>query len=244
MKSIHEILIFIVIMLNYSYSFHKNLWKISSKQFQRFSKCFRSDLSHSAYAGDTIYALSSGTLTKSGVAVVRLSGPNSLYTFHQLQKPEKRTQTLTPRLASLKSLYCPFSNEMIDKALVLWFPAPKSFTGEDVIELHVHGSRAVISSLFQTFEKIGDASTSGIIRPAEPGEFTRRAFENGKMDLTEVEGLSDLLEAETSSQRKQALRQMEGHIRIVYERWRYTISRPTSFSYISILMLERNSLNA
>jgi tRNA modification GTPase len=187
----------------------------------RFQSSVRTTSYFASKVEDTIYALSSGTLTKSGVAVVRLSGPNSLFCFEQLQNIHKKPQALTPRLASLRSLFCPFTKEMIDKALILWFPAPKSFTGEDIVEFHIHGSRAVVSALFTTLERLNSQSqTRGAIRPAEPGEFTRRAFENGKMDLTEVEGLSDLLAAETATQRKQALRQMEGHLKVIYENWR------------------------
>lgn len=169
-------------------------------------------------ADDTIYALSSGPLTKSGVAVVRLSGPSALECYQKLVKTPQKS-TIAPRAATLKSFFCPFSNDMLDKGIAIWFPSPRSFTGEDVIELHLHGSRAVINSLFQVFERLSTEANINI-RPAEPGEFSRRAFENGKMDLTEVEGLSDLLAAETANQRKQALRQMEGHARVIFEKWR------------------------
>lgn len=111
---------------------------------------------------------------------------------------------------------------------MLWFPSPRSYTGEDVCELHVHGSRAVIKGVFASLTELGgqgDTSTAihyknSSIRPAERGEFTKRAFENGRLDLTEAEGLGDLLVADTSAQRKQALRQMEGHMRRTYEGWR------------------------
>lgn len=174
---------------------------------------------------DTIYALSSGSNTKSGVAVVRISGPKAIYCLEAMKSPNKDFLPPKPRVASLRSLYCPLSKELLDKALVLWFPGPNSFTGEDVVELHVHGSKAVLSSIFQALAFLDDQSSHSqqnpsSVRAAEPGEFTRRAFENGKMDLTEVEGLADLLAADTSQQRKQALRQMEGHLRRAYERWR------------------------
>ena len=127
--------------------------------------------------------------------------------------------------AYLKDLYCPQSGLKLDKALVLWFPAPNSFTGEDVLELQVHGSVAVVSGVLTAFEHLNKAAASsgnsvGRIRPADAGEFTRRAFQNGKMDLTEVEGLADLLEAQTGVQRVQALKQMEGHLRVKFEKWR------------------------
>lgn len=118
---------------------------------------------------------------------------------------------------------------------VLWFPSPRSYTGEDVCELHVHGSRAVIKGVFAALTELGESlrvkndtdvndhhhSQHPHIRLAERGEFTKRAFENGRMDLTEAEGLGDLLVADTSAQRKQALRQMEGYMRRTYENWRY-----------------------
>lgn len=174
---------------------------------------------------DTIYAMSSGPIVKTGVAVIRLSGIHSKLCLTHLCKPtmpfpEKRT-------ASLRKLYCPKSGELLDKALVIYFPSPNSFTGEDVVELHVHGSRAVIIGIFTALDyldgksiSIDDNNKKISIRPADKGEFTRRAFDNGKMDLTEVEGLADLLDAETSQQRNQALKQMEGYIRVTFEKWR------------------------
>ena len=146
--------------------------------------------------------------------------------------------------ASLRNLYCPKSKEKLDKALVLWFPGPGSFTGEDVVELHLHGSHAVVGGVLSAFEILNSAVSShqyaalnnlselrdrakqrgiGPIRPAAPGEFTRRAFENGKMDLTEVEGLSDLLDAQTELQRVQAINQMEGHLSLKFEHWRFRL---------------------
>lgn len=124
--------------------------------------------------------------------------------------------------AHLKKLYCPKTGLILDKALVLWFPGPHSFTGEDVAELHLHGSIAVVSGVLSAFEHMNSQSSHcvGRIRPAEAGEYTRRAFQNGKMDLTEVEGLADLLEAQTGVQRVQALNQMEGHLKIKFEGWR------------------------
>lgn len=96
------------------------------------------------------------------------------------------------------------SGDALDDAVVLWFPGPKSATGEDVAEFHVHGSRAVLNALFAVLASFAD------VRAAEPGEFTRRAFENGKIDLTEAEGLDDLIHADTDRQRRQALRQLQG----------------------------------
>ena len=144
--------------------------------------------------------------------------------------------------AYLKNIYCPKSGHMLDKALILWFPNPTSFTGEDVFELHVHGSLAVVSGILEALEFLNSYSLNsenndvGRIRPAEAGEFTKRAFRNGKMDLTEVEGLADLLDAQTGVQRVQALKQMEGHLKVKFERWRLIIffSRHTITSKCNI----------
>jgi tRNA modification GTPase len=176
-------------------------------------------------AKDTIYALSSGPITKSGVSVIRISGSSALKCAQTLcqKKADNQRPLFRERVATLRHLYCPKSRDVLDQSLVLWFPAPRSFTGEDVVELHVHGSRAVVIGIMESLEYLDSIfrnNNNNGIRPAERGEFTRRAFENGRMDLTEVEGLSDLLEAETAQQRKQALLQMDGHQRKIYEAWR------------------------
>jgi len=156
----------------------------------------------------TIYALSSGH-GKAGVAVVRISGPASGHVLRSL------TGVITrPRFVSLKALRDPITGDVIDHSLIIWFPGPASFTGEDMAELHVHGGRAVIEAVLAA---LGPFES---LRPAEPGEFARRAFENGKLDLTAAEGLADLIDAETEAQRKQALRQSAGALRDLYESWR------------------------
>ncbi|MHA1134063.1 MAG: tRNA uridine-5-carboxymethylaminomethyl(34) synthesis GTPase MnmE [Alphaproteobacteria bacterium] len=153
-------------------------------------------------SGGTIVAPASGA-GPSAVAVVRVSGPRTRAVLEALvgTVPE-------PRQASLRKL------ADIDRGLVLWFPAPRSFTGEDMAELQVHGSRAVVQALVEAVLEVEGT------RLAEPGEFARRAFENGKLDLTEVEGLADLVNAETEAQRRQALAQSEGALRRLYEGWR------------------------
>jgi len=157
---------------------------------------------------DTIFALSSGAVP-SGVAVVRVSGPATMATVEAL------CGDVPPiRKAAVRNLVHPESGAWIDEALVLVFRGPSSFTGEDVAEFQCHGSRAVIAELLEVLsERKG-------CRPAEPGEFTRRAFENGRLDLTEVEGLSDLIAAETRVQKQQALRQMGGSLGKLYDVWR------------------------
>src|SRR5437868_2746320 len=145
----------------------------------------------------TIFALSSGRLP-SAIAVVRVSGPQAGSTLTWLAG-----KIPIPRRAT-RALLHDARQQPIDDAVVLWFPEPASATGEDVAEFHVHGGRAVVASL------LGAISAIENVRAAEPGEFTRRAFENGKLDLTEAEGLDDLIRADTDRQRRQALRQLQG----------------------------------
>jgi tRNA modification GTPase len=157
---------------------------------------------------DTIFALSSGR-PPVAIAVVRISGPRAGDALKALTG-----KVPAPRTAALARVSDPQSREAIDEALALWFPAPHSETGEDVAELQLHGGRAVIAATL--------AALAGIegLRPAEAGEFTRRAFEHGKLDLTEVEGLADLVMAETEAQRRQAYRQLRGLLGDRAEAWR------------------------
>jgi tRNA modification GTPase len=149
-------------------------------------------------ADDTIFALASGA-GRAAVAVVRLSGPQAGPALQRLAGALP-----PPRHAALRPLCDPADGRVLDRALVLWFPAPASFTGEPCAELHLHGGRAVVAAVLAAL-----AALPGC-RLAEPGEFTRRAFLNGKMDLAEVEGLADLIDAQTEGQRRQALRQLDG----------------------------------
>lgn len=157
---------------------------------------------------ETIFALASAP-GRSGVAVIRVSGPEAGAAVRRLTGREPPA----PRRAVLRRLVNG-SGAVLDEGLVLWFPGPASFTGEDVAELHLHGGPAVIAA---TVDALGDCPG---LRPAEPGEFTRRAFENGKLDLTAAEGLADLVGAETEAQRRQALRQMQGELGRLYDGWR------------------------
>lgn len=158
-------------------------------------------------AADTIVAPASGA-GLAAVAVIRISGPATRDMLEAFCGGIPQ-----PRHASLRDIGPP-QRERLDRGLVLWFPGPASFTGEDMAELHVHGSRAVIREVVEAVLSVGGT------RLAEPGEFARRAFENGKLDLTEVEGLADLIGAETEAQRRQALAQAEGSLRALYEGWR------------------------
>lgn len=163
---------------------------------------------HLREASDTIFALSTAP-GKAGVAIIRVSGSQAESTIRALSGP-----TPEHRVASLRTLKTPQTGEIIDQALVLYFQAPQSFTGEDVAEFHIHGSRAVILHMLEVLGGLPG------LRMAGPGEFTKRAFIHGQMDLTQVEGLSDLIEAETRVQQKVALRQMKGELHELYQSWR------------------------
>lgn len=159
---------------------------------------------------ETIFALASAP-GRGGVAVFRLSGPGSLDALHRLTG-----MTPAPRVATRVRVR--HHGEDIDDGLALAFPAPRSFTGEDVVELHLHGGRAVAAALAEALLSLG-------LRPAEAGEFSRRAFLNGKLDLTRAEAIADLVEAETAAQRRQALRQLDGGLAALVEGWRERLVR-------------------
>ncbi|CAN5906934.1 tRNA uridine-5-carboxymethylaminomethyl(34) synthesis GTPase MnmE [soil metagenome] len=154
---------------------------------------------------DTIYAAATAA-GRAAVAVVRVSGPRARAAVRSVAGKVPRA-----RVAGLRTLQS--ESGPIDQALVLWFPGPASYTGEDSAEFHVHGGPAVISALLEALAAQG-------LRLAEPGEFTRRAFENGKLDLAQAEGVADLIEAETEAQRRQALAQVEGALGLAHQRWR------------------------
>jgi len=158
---------------------------------------------------DTIFALASAP-GKSAVAIVRLSGAAAADAVRDLTGGA----VPAPRQAALRRLIDPATGDEIDRALVLWFPGPASYTGEDVAEFHIHGGRAVLSAVLRAMGAMAG------FRPAEAGEFSRRAFEHGKLDLTAAEGIADLVEAETDIQRRQALRQSGGALAALYEGWR------------------------
>ncbi|KAM7364089.1 tRNA modification GTPase GTPBP3, mitochondrial isoform 2-T2 [Cochliomyia hominivorax] len=164
---------------------------------------------------NTIFALSSA-YGKCGVSVIRVSGPE---TRKALRAIVHNRNDLKDRFAYLKNFYHPKTNDVIDKGLVLWFPGPASYTGEDSCEFQVHGSLAVISAMLDALAYVPG------LRPATPGEFTKRAFFGNKLDLTEVEGLADLIHAETEAQRKQALLQSTGSLSRLYDNWRKRLIR-------------------
>lgn len=195
---------------------------------------------------DTIFALSSGGGGSAGgataVSVIRLTGPRAHDALRALLvKPGQSLADVKmpkARMASLRTLWDPTSSsvnlfgdieddasaekynpDQLDSALILTFSAPRSFTGEDIVEIHCHGSRAVVRGILDTLAHATMATAYGM-RPADRGEFTQRAYGRGKLDLTEVEALADLITADTSLQRKQALRQFDGRLSRLYEGWR------------------------
>ena len=157
----------------------------------------------------TIYALSSGPGT-AGIAVIRVSGKNTV----QVIKKLTGSQLPKPRVATLKKFNKNGGKELIDEGVIIWFPAPNSYTGEDLAEFHVHGSRAVIKAMQSSIAKIKNC------RLAEPGEFTKRAFQNGRINLLKAESIADLISAETEIQRKQALKIMSGKSSDKFNSWR------------------------
>lgn len=159
-------------------------------------------------AGETIFALASGA-GRAGVAVLRVSGPRALLTY----KNFTHRPVLEPRLATFSTFRDPQTRELLDKGVAVYFKAPHSFTGEDVVEYHVHGGAAVIRGFLSALARQENC------RLAQPGEFTRRAFENGKIDLTAAEAVADLIDAETEAQRAQALDQLSGGLARLYRGW-------------------------
>ncbi len=175
-------------------------------------------------AEPTIYALSSGA-GKAGVAVIRISGRAAGTAVDRLTAGRRPPV----RVASMRTLVDPQTGSPLDQALVLWFQGPASFTGEDCAELHVHGGRAVITGVLGALGWLPDC------RLAEPGEFTRRAFFNGRLDLTEAEALADLIDADSEGQRRQALRQMSGGgLGRQAEAWRAAILRAQALTEAAI----------
>ena len=166
----------------------------------------------------TIFALSSGPGI-SGVAVIRVSGGNTAHVIKQITGEDLPA----PRVATLRHFNKINSNELIDEGVLIWFPAPNSYTGEDLAEFHVHGSRAVINAIHASISKIKNC------RLAEPGEFTKRAFQNGKINLLKAESIGDLISAETEIQRKQAVQIMNGKSSKQFNSWREKLLRILSY---------------
>jgi tRNA modification GTPase len=165
--------------------------------------------------GSTVFAPSSGAGHTSAVVVVRVSGPHVSDVAARMlrSKSGEEGAPLRHRIASLRRVVDPQSDRLIDEAMVILFQGPRSYTGEDVLELHVHGGRSVVRGVMSGLEAIPGCRLAG------PGEFTRRAFENGKIDLTQAEGIADLLDADTDEQRALALMQLRGGLRELYDDW-------------------------
>jgi len=170
---------------------------------------------------DTIFALATAQ-GKAGVAVIRVSGPNAI------QVGENLTRRTLPARGMIFSKLKDKEGQILDEALVLSFTAPDSFTGENIVEFQLHGSTAVVSTVMSALE------VSNLARLADPGEFTRRALDNGKLDLTQVEGLADLIDAETEAQRKQAQVILSGALGALADRWRTDLIRAASLIEVTI----------
>ncbi len=188
----------------------------------------------------TIFALATAS-GRAGIAVVRVSGPGAgaallslALDLSALPPPRQATRVILYASESNLSSAANGERDKIDDALVLWFPGPASFTGEDVVEFHIHGGHAVLDSLLTSL-----AGCAGLV-PAGPGDFSRRAFENGKMDLTAVEAIADLVDAETVAQRRQALAQMGGALAARYDGWRERLVRSMAFAEASIDFAEED----
>ena len=169
---------------------------------------------------NTIYALST-VFGKSGVAVIRISGPQSLNIISELTNID--ITKIKPRYTYFTDIINKKTKEILDKSLVIYFNSPYSFTGEDIVEIQCHGSKAVLNSVLNCLSNIKG------VRLAEPGEFSKRAFYNNKMDLTQAEGLADLIDAETSEQQKYAIKQMSGSLRNLYNSWRNDLVKILSY---------------
>ncbi|CAF4635982.1 unnamed protein product [Rotaria socialis] len=161
----------------------------------------------------TIFALATGPQLRSGVAIIRVSGSLATQSLLKLTR-ETKLEKFKPKQLYVEKIYHHKTNDLIDQCMTVWFKGPKSFTGEDVVEFHIHGSKAVVGAIFSALSSFPN------YRLAEPGEFSKRAYLNGRLDLTEAEGLIDLINAQTEQQRKQSLYQMQGSLKELYERWR------------------------
>ena len=179
----------------------------------------------------TIYSLSTGGGV-AGVAVIRVSGPQAKDCLAAMcKKPVKARQ------ASFRQIFQPGTAELLDQGLVLWLPGPATFTGEDVVEFQIHGGRATIVAVIDGLSQIKNC------RQAEAGEFTRRAFLNGRLDLVEIEGLGDLIHAQTEAQRLQALNQSKGAASDVFNQWRSTLISILGYLEASIDFIEENDVS-
>lgn len=167
----------------------------------------------------TIYALST-KLGRAAIGVVRISGSQSLYIYNTLAKTKTPPR---PKTTSVRKIYSLATGTLLDEALTVFFKSPKTYTGEDLLELHLHGGTAIIQSVLRAIQQLHNPEKGVFIRYAENGEFSRRAFLNGRFDLTELEGIREMIDAETESQRLAALLSLTGETKRVFQRWREEI---------------------
>ncbi|RHZ83004.1 hypothetical protein Glove_101g25 [Diversispora epigaea] len=186
----------------------------------KYVKNIRHYKTNNSHAQDTIFALSTAQ-GKAGIAIIRISGPNASQALREMVSLKKNFPI--PRKATGRLIVHPITGEMLDHGLVLWFPGPNSYTGEDIAEFHIHGGTSVVRGVLDALGSIEG------FRHAECGEFTHRAFDNDKLDLTEVEGIADLLNAETEAQRRLALRQAQGGLKHLYDTWRQQLIENMAF---------------
>lgn len=187
---------------------------------RRFTSCVTYRQNYN-YFSPTVYALSTAP-SRAAIGVIRITGPASKKIFIELTGSKKIP---THRIASVRKIYDfqdqPKNKILLDECLILYFQSPKSYTGEDLLELHLHGGTAVINRVMDTISKLHSPETP--IRLAEPGEFSKRAFQNQRFDLTEVEGINSLIHAETEMQRISALTSMKGDTHYLFNQWRERI---------------------
>lgn len=189
----------------------------------------------------TIYALSTPAGQKSAIAIIRITGT---HTTHIYKKLTGLSQLPKPRKALLRKLYNPHEkNNLLDSSIALYFKSPHSFTGEDMLELHIHGGKAISNSVIKAIESIHDRNNGINIRYAEAGEFSKRAFQNSKFDLTEIEGIRDLIDAETESQRRSVLSSFNGENKRLFHKWRKELIECSSKLTAIIDFGDDNDLN-
>jgi len=179
----------------------------------------------------TIFSLSSGAGI-AGVAVIRVSGPNVVDCINLMCKSRVK-----PGRVALRKIFHPVTGLLLDEGFVLWFPGPGSFTGEDIVEFQIHGGRATISAVVDALSAVKGC------RQAESGEFTRRAFLNGRLDLIEIEGLGDLIHAQTEAQRRQALNQSKGQASETFNKWRKELTGVLAYLEASIDFMEEDDVS-
>uniref|UniRef100_A0A0L0P4A0 TrmE-type G domain-containing protein n=1 Tax=Candidozyma auris TaxID=498019 RepID=A0A0L0P4A0_CANAR len=167
----------------------------------------------------TIYALSTRP-GRAAIGVIRVSGPHSKYIYHKLTATKKEP---LPQKTSVRKLYEPNTKLLLDEALTVFFKAPKTYTGEDLLELHVHGGNAIVKSVVDAIKKLHNPENGIEIRHAEQGEFSQRAFMNGRFDLTEIEGIREMIDADTETQRLAALASLSGDTKRTFGEWRTDI---------------------